>query len=517
MATVVPAGARQLSVTGTVTDDGGTPLAGVRITQPGTVNVATTSADGSYAITYSSEDAVLVFSLFGYATVEHRPAGAARLDVVLQRGIPVAGIEVVGTRRLGRSAVETPNAIDVLEPAALMQRAGRQDLNQILHYAAPSFNANRQSGADGSDHIDPASLRGLGPDQTLVLINGKRRHTSSLINIFGTRGRGNTGTDLNAIPAAAIERIEILRDGASAQYGSDAIAGVINIVLKSSTDGFDGSVSVGAHNARPPATFDVLRADRFDGEDYRLSANYGMPLGATGFLNATAEWHRQGRTTRPADPDRFDVFRRQFGDAASESYSFFANAMMPVGENAALYAFGGYQLRHGDAYAWTREADSERNVPAIYPNGFDPRILSDVDDHALTVGVRTEHRGWDVDLYGTYGSNEFHYFVDGSLNASLLEASPTRFDAGGFRFSQRTTGARLSRFLADVASGLNIAFGVEHRTDRYGIFAGEEASYRNYGVVEVVQNGRVVQTDVLGRPGGSQGFPGFRPDNEVDE
>lgn len=512
------AAAQPFRVEGVVTDEAGLPLGGVRVDERGTLNTTTTAPDGRYELQYYSPDAVLTFTLFGYAEETRSPAGATRLDVTLRHAIPIAGIEVVGTRRLGRTAVETPSAVDVIDAATLTVASGHHEVNQLLHFAAPSFNANRQSGADGADHIDPAALRGLGPDQTLVLINGKRRHTSSLVNIFGSRGRGSTGTDLNAIPVAAIERIEILRDGASAQYGSDAIAGVINVVLKSSVDVFDGVVSVGAHNARPPRRFDVMYGDdRFDGEETVVSANYGVRLGAGGFLNTTGEWRNRGRTTRMANPDAFPVYRRMFGDGSMESFTVFSNAMMPVGEDVALYAFGGFQFRHTDAYAWSREPDSPRNVPAIYPEGFDPRILSDIGDRSLTVGVRTNHRGWDVDVYTSYGMNRLHYFLDGSLNASLLERSPTRFDAGGFTFSQQTTGARVSRFLPDFAAGLNLAFGAEHRVDRYTIFAGEEASYRNYGIVSVIDGDRVVQLDTLGRPGGSQGFPGFQPINEVDE
>jgi iron complex outermembrane receptor protein len=200
-----------------------------------------------------------------------------------------------------------------------------------------------------------------------------------------------------------------------------------------------------------------------------------------------------------------------------DNFGVFVNSRLPVTEETYFYAFGGANFRHTDAYAWTREADSERNVSAIYPNGFDPRILSDITDRSLSAGVRTKIREWDVDLGHTFGSNRFHYFVDGTLNASLLERSPTRFDAGGFEFAQQTTGLTFTRLFPEVRSGLNVAFGAEYRIDAYEIFAGEEASYRNYGVVDTVIDGRVVQVDVLGRPGGSQGFPGFRPSNEVDE
>ena len=506
------------TVTGRVSDDG-RPLAGVRVEEAGTPSAATTGADGRYTLRVSGPAAVLRFTRAGFTTVERSPGGAAVLDVEMERGFAIEGLTVVGTRRQDRSAVNTPVPVDVISLADLTPAAARTDLNGILQYVAPSFNSNRQSGADGSDHVDPAALRGLGPDQTLVLVNGKRRHQSSLINIFGSRGRGNTGTDLNAIPVSAIDRIEILRDGASAQYGSDAIAGVINVVLKSHTDGMEGSLSAGVHDASPGGNARVRRDDDFDGEEAAVGTTYGVRLGETGFLNATAEYVRKGRTNRPADPSEFPdgIYRRQFGDAEAENFGLFLNGRAPVSPTVALYGFGGLNLRQTDAYAWTRDPESERNVPEIYPDGFDPRILSDITDRSLTLGAQAKVRGWDVDVYNTYGANRFHYLVDGTLNASLLARSPTRFDAGGFDFSQNSTGLAFSQYFPGPAEGLNVAFGAEYRIDRYRIFAGEEASWRNYGVVDSLIGGRIVQVDVLGRPGGAQGFPGFQPGNEVDE
>jgi iron complex outermembrane receptor protein len=513
-------GAQAARVTGRVTDPEGRALSGVRIEERGTLNRTTTKADGTYELRTSARDAVLIFSQVGFRRLERPVAGAMTLDVTLEfAAFTLEGVEVVGTRRANRSITETPVAIDVIDIPEASRTLGQLDLNQVLHFAAPSFNANRQSGADGSDHIDPASLRGLGPDQTLVLVNGKRRHQSSLINIFGSRGRGNTGTDLNAIPLGAIERIEILRDGASAQYGSDAIAGVMNVVLKSSVNEFTGSVSGGFHNAAPPVEFDVLRPNSIDGEEVQVSGNYGVPLGPRGgFLNLTGEYLQKERTNRPADPGVFSIYRRQFGDAALRNFSTFVNSRVPIGADAAAYAFGGYNFRHTDAYAWSRDATSNRNVPAIYPNGFDPRILSDITDKSLAAGVRAKLAGWDLDISNAYGSNRFHFFVDGSLNASLLEKSPTRFDAGGFEFSQNTTGVTFSRLFERAMRGVNVAIGAEHRIDHYEIVAGEEASWRNYGIADsVTAAGFVVPVDTLGRPAGSQGFPGFQPANEVDE
>ncbi len=508
----------QHQVTGKVADESGQPLIGASVFEKGTNRGTYTGLNGEFTLDATGPNATLVVSYLGYNTLEIPLDGRSNLDIVLRAGIDLGEVQVVGTRSLKRSVTETPVAIDLIDVSELVRDYGQIDVNQMLQYTAPSFNANKQSGADGADHIDPATLRGLGPDQTLVLVNGKRRHQSSLINIFGSRGRGNTGTDLNAIPAAAIERIEILRDGASAQYGSDAIAGVVNVVLKSSVEELTGSVTGGAHNADPGSKYDVLVDDKYDGGTVDVSANYGLRLGQAGFANFTMELIDRNHTNRPADPAKFDIYRQQFGDAAVDAFSAWVNSALPMGENSSFYLFGGISHRFTDAYAWTRDPDSERNVPEIYPNGFNPRITSNIDDQSISAGFRTRYKDWEVDINNTYGKNRFHYIIDGTLNASLLERSPTRFDAGGFQLSQNTTSINFTRFFEDVLQGTNVAFGVEHRLENYEIFAGEEGSWKNYGIVEVVDsNGFVTTTDILGRPGGSQGFPGFQPADELDE
>lgn len=508
----------QHTVTGTVKEAKGQPLAGVNIVEKGTYNGTSTDLSGAYNLRVSSPTATLIFSHIGFATQEVALTGQSELNITLQEGVIQLGdIQVVGSRSYNRTAIETPVAIDIIEIKEVTNHVGQLDVNQLLQYIAPSFNASRQSGADGADHIDPATLRGLGPDQTLVLINGKRRHQSSLINIFGSRGRGNTGTDLNAIPAAAIERIEILRDGASAQYGSDAIAGVINVVLKSSVEEFTGNITTGVNKADPGSDFNVVAPEDYDGGTYNVSGNYGVRIGNGGFANFTLDYLSKNRTNRPADPAVFDIYRKEFGDAAADNFAAVVNAGAPITENTSVYAFGGFGHRYTDAFAWTRDPDSERNVPAIYPQGFSPRITSNISDKSISAGIRTKVRAWDLDFNNTFGSNRFHYVIDGTLNASLLERSPTRFDAGGFQLSQNTIGLSVSRFFPEALQGLNVALGVEYRIDNYQIFTGEEGSWRNYGIVDTVVNGKVTQIDVLGRPGGSQGFPGFQPSDELDE
>lgn len=525
----------QHTVTGTITDDSGDALFGVNVFEKGTNNGTISDLDGTYSINCSRAEAVLIFSYIGYRTEEVAIGGKTTLDMVMVEGIDLDGIEVVGTRSLNRTVTESPVAIDIIDVKQITNKIGQLEVNQMLQYAAPSFNSNRQSGADGSDHIDPATLRGLGPDQTLVLLNGKRRHQSSNINIFGTRGRGNTGTDLNSIPIAAIERIEVLRDGASAQYGSDAIAGVVNIVMKSSVNEFTGSINAGMFNAKPPSEYEVLRDENFDGESFQVNGNYGVPVGKGGFLNVTADYLNKNRTNRPADPSKYDIYRDQYGDAALENFGTYFNARIPLATDINFYAFGGANYRKTDAFAWTRSADEERNVISIYPNGFNPHITSDIRDRSMSTGIRAKIGKWDADLNNTFGTNSFHYIIDGTLNATLVDKSPTRFDAGGYQFSQNTTGLNLSQYFSEAMSGLNIAFGVEYRIDNYQIFAGEEGSYTTYDSLGIPVNantpenrlsylrddkGELILDDEgnpIKRPGGSQGFPGFQPSNELDE
>lgn len=499
----------QKTISGTVKDaKSKEPLPGASVTIKGTNQGTTTSSTGTFTIPTQKGD-ILVVRYIGYAGQEVPVEDQATMDIELslQSG-NLAEITIVGSRRLGRTATETAVPIDVIDIKSIARQTGRFDVNNMLQFATPSFNANKQSGSDGADHIDPATIRGLGPDQTLVLINGKRRHQSSLINLFGTRGRGNTGTDLNAIPAAAIDRVEVLRDGASAQYGSDAIAGVVNVILKSSVNEFSANINTGVYDAKK------YRPDRnYDGESFQINGNYGTRIGDKGFINFTADYLTNAKTNR-VPPAGAVTYRRQFGDASAENFSAFFNSEVPVSNNTSVYAFGGYTHRFTDAYAWSRDADDDRNVKEIYPNGFDPHIQSAIDDNSISVGVRTKHNGWNIDLNNTYGKNKMHYYVDGTLNATLLAKSPTHFDAGGFWFSQNTTGINFSKPF-DVAEGLNVAFGAEYRTDRYNIFAGEEGSWQNYGVIDTLINNRVVKYDVLQRPAGSQGFPGFQPRNEV--
>lgn len=526
----------QQVVKGSITDSSGIPIAGVNVVEKGTTNGAISDFDGNFSIS-ANGSATLVFSYVGYDSKEVAINNKSFLKITLDDGVSLDEVVLVGSRSPKRTATDTAVPVDVINVADIASTTGKVEVNEILQYAAPSFNASKQSGSDGADHVVPASLRGLGPDQTLVLINGKRRHQSSLVNIFGTRGRGNSGTDLNAIPANAIKRIEVLRDGASAQYGSDAIAGVINIVLKDNTDGFSGGITYGAYSTAigegwEDATGETLSnvegENRLDGKDkswdgttVKIDANYGIALNDDGgFINFTTEFLSRQNTLRPGFS-----WRQGYGSAGVDGFNFMVNAALPINDKTEFYAFGGRNYRDTNAYAFSRDSfenGDNRSVPSLYPNGFTPRITSNITDVSVSAGVRHEmENGWNVDFNNTYGRNLFHYYIKDSNNASMQDLSPTDFDAGGHYLSQNTTGLEFNKYLDDVASGLSLAFGFEYRTENFGIFAGEVPSYGLYdnnGVVISDPATQDVATDSNGDvlSGGSQGFPGYSPDNEVD-
>jgi iron complex outermembrane recepter protein len=403
---------------------------------------------------------------------------------------PVVMVIEVGSRAEERTRTDTPVPVDVLPVSEIADDAGQLDLTQLLQFTAPSFNSNRQSGSDGSDHVDAATLRGLGPDQVLVLINGKRRHSSSLVYLFGTRGRGNVGTDLNTIPVSAIERIEILRDGAAAQYGSDAIAGVINIILKKGR-GLNVLLSGGQYTAG-------------DGEHGQVALNYGLPIGSEGSLNLTGEFLTRAKTNR-ATPDE----PRVIGDAATDNLTLFYNLDARAGAGT-IYGHGGYNDRDGLAGAWYRDGEGDipsRNSAQMYPGGFVPNIGTAIKDFSAAIGYRTLVGTWSMDVSTTYGSNEMSYQISDTLNASIATLnngiSPSNFDAGGFEFTQHTTNLDFSRFYPTWLRGVNLALGAEYRRETYGIFSGEAGSYADFD-------------GPGGGNAGSQGFPGFQPVDEVD-
>lgn len=428
----------------------------------------------------------------------------------------IEDVLLTGSRNKKRTVVNSAVPVDVIEVKQVSQTTGQVEVNQLLQFSAPSFNSNKQSGSDGADAVDPATLRGLGPDQTLLLLNGKRYHQSSLVNLFGTRGRGNTGSDLNTIPVTAIKKIEVLRDGASAQYGSDAIAGVINIILNDRKEGTEATAFYGLNVFKSPGNKDVVSDKKLDGNILDLGINTGFALGKKGgFMNLSLDFVNKEYAIRNANPDKYDAPRQRFGDAAAKNMYVFLNSEIPLSDNLKFYNNSGFSYRNTKAYAWTRSADSDGNIKEIYPNGFNPIQNTKISDFTFNNGLKFKVADWDIDFYNALGNNNFHYDIKNTINATLGANSPTTFNAGGHSLLQNTTGFNATKNF-NFLEGLNIAFGSEFRYEKFNINKGEEASYASYDI-----NGNVVTASTPEslyvtnpdtgnvRPGGSQGFPGY--------
>jgi iron complex outermembrane recepter protein len=511
------------TVTGTVTHSDGSPIAGVAVRVVGGSQVAMTRGDGTFRLQLPAGQHELQASLIGYAASTTRVTVAAGQTAsanfsLRESALPVDEVVAVGTRRVNRTVTESPVPVDVI-PEAVIQNTGLIETAQILQRIAPSVNFPRTAIADGTDHLRPVTLRGLAPDQLLVLLNGKRRHNTALVHVNGTVGRGSTSVDLNAIPSSAIERIEVLRDGAAAQYGSDAIAGVVNIRLKSG-ERREASTTFGRVQSNENGR------DFTDGEHINLNGTWGVLLKQGGYVTLNGEYRNRERTNRAypdqrtqyfagdpreSQPDRISSWQ---GDGDSKDLGGFLNAAFPIGTRGTeIYAFGGITKREGMAAGFFRRANDARTVRSIHPDGFLPEIGSDILDFSGAAGIRGNMGAWRWDLSSVYGGNSFEYSVHNSNNVTLGNASPTDFEAGTLGFRQWTTNLDLSRaFDIGLRNPLNIGVGAEFRLDNYSIEAGEPDSYRDGGV-------RVLDGPSAGAQGalGAQVFPGFRPADEVDE
>src|SRR5450755_1976379 len=519
----------QTTITGKVTDKrSGTPMPDVSIKIKSSKKGTVTNPEGIFKLQANPDD-VLEFSAVGFKSQSVKLNGTSELSITLEQSLTdLSEVVVTGNRGAPRVKTESPVPVDVVKLNSLEQTTSLPNLEAQLNMAVPSFNYNKQSGADGADAIDFASLRGLGYDQTLVLVNGKRRHLSAFISEFGTRGRGNGGSDLNAIPEAAIDRVEILRDGASAQYGSDAIAGVINIILKKDVNKFYAVVGVSGYNDNPYNT--VYNVDpsqyysdsKIDGRTLKIDMNYGFPIGKNGglfniganFLTISKTFRALPDTNWTTNPYSKKVapyiaeYRRAFGDGSITSGGAMYNLEIPItGSKTTFYSFGGYNYKHSNAYAWTRNfydnpqkfptnADGTLQfVPGIM-RVFDPTpgVLDTanvfynpqedvyIQDMSFAAGIKgTVGDNWDWDLSNVTGYNNMHYYGNNTFNATLPNAiGQTRFDDGGFNFLQNTANLDVSKRFNSIARGLTFSFGFEYRYDQYKIYNGEDASWNGY-------------------------------------
>jgi len=419
----------------------------------------------------------------------------------------VEEVIVTGTRTPGRTRLDTIAPVDVISNQALARQGSGAELAQALSNLTPAIDFPRPAITDGTDHVRPATLRGLAPDQTLVLINGMRGHVGALVNINGSIGRGSTAFDLNSIPTVAVERVEVLRDGASAQYGADAIAGVINLRLREARSGGGVTVNWGNYDTKVQTARGERKAH--DGMTMSVSGWQGLPIGDTGFLTVAAEYLNRHPTNRAdyVDPVAAPAYGRpivigRYGDPKLESKALYLNAGVPVGETWSLYGYGGYQRRDTEAAATARVYNNANNVPAVYPGGFLPIISTKIDDYNIAGGIKGELGGFTTDLGVTYGKNSLDYTIKNTINSTYGAASPRTFKAGGLDYDQLLVNLNMSKpFDFGLVAPTNVAFGLEYRQETFQVQQGEAASY--------------TKGPLPGAPV-SQGFGGFRPSNEVD-
>lgn len=513
------------TISGNVSDQFGN-LPGARVGIEGTINGTTTDVNGNFLIEVEEGDYVITaeFVMYNSAvkSVTVRAGETGVVDFILETGFSIDQPVSLGSRASPKSSLKTSSPVDVISPQDI-SNTSRMELGGILHYLSSSFHSTQQTISDGTDHIDPGTLRGLGPDQVLVLINGKRRHNSALLNVNGTVGKGTVGTDFNAIPLATIERIEILREGATSQYGSDAIAGVINIILKKQTEviDIDNRVRINSEG---------------DGFESHSSGNFGLKIGNNGFLNVTAEYRKRKSTNRAGNytgavyshdstEDQQLITSNNFfgntgyddkrvmeiGNSETQNLALYFNGEFQMSPTASIYLHGGRNYREGKAKGFYRfPKDQDRVVLELYPNGFSPQILTDIQDDGVVLGIKGVKNNFNIDFSHSIGSNRIDYTINNSNNASLGIASPRTFYSGGFVYDQNTTNLDIARPF-DFLEGVNLAFGAELRVENYQIVAGEEASFVNGGSTYIDENGEEAP-----RIPGAQVFPGIQPENELN-
>jgi iron complex outermembrane receptor protein len=563
--TTKTAAAQGGTVRGRIADSTGAPIAqAVIVLDPGGLR-ATSRENGNYVISRVPNGTYTVrVRRLGYvvpaASVSVADGQTVQRDFLVNHAAISLTDVVIGSRARHTAAEELAVPVDVFTPEQIHSQ-GTTETSQILSQLSPSVNFPRQSVSDATEIVRPFTMRGLSPDHTLVLLNGKRRHHTALTHYYGAgQGAGSSGVDMNAIPAGAIDRLEILRDGAAAQYGSDAIAGVVNVVLKEGTFApfLSGDLGQYMTSKENPAALPDAGGSRpaypHDGRTVDVNGGWGIPLGR-GSLGLFAEY-RDRQPTNRAGPDPTDMFvagdadavvggnlvtknnsiampNHHWGDGASKDLMTFASANFPfnpANPSAGLYGFGGYSFRRGAGFGYFRPPSSDRNWPQIYPNGFLPKFAPDVLDFSGAGGARGLFSGWAYDLGATVGHNGFKYNLQHTLNTSLgpcltTACAPgadgvlgtgddpgipnkTNIFAGELRFTEAILSLDASHeYAMGLASPVTVAVGTAFRNERYQIVAGEPASYING--FNPTQNGNIA-------PSGSQVFPGFRPADEAD-
>ena len=509
------------TVTGTITSDKDEPLAGATISVKGKNRTVTTDSQGNFSINAEPGE-VLVVSSVGFTSYEIKITADTNYAAKLTANSAGLGaVTVIGSRGKPRTDVNRPVPVDVISSKEL-ENTGQTDLGQMAQFTSPSFNSAKNGINGVANFADPASLRGMSPDQSLVLINGKRRHQFSAINNNVTVGKGTVVTDLNSIPSLAVERMEILRDGAAAQYGSDAIAGIMNLVLKK-------NINSGTFKTQFGVT------SKGDGATALAAINYGFGLGKVGsFFNFTLHYQFvEGtdridpftgiiynsnkktddsiRNARGVWPTSNPAYVTKYGSNQAKAYQTFINVAYPLSKNWTLYSFGGASRKDILAYGFFRNAragDANSN-PSLFPDGYTPELPGKTVDYSLVAGVNKKSiNGWNLDFSTGYGLNYLDLYANNTTNPSLGGASPTNFYVGRNTFGQSTTEATFSKNFDNAlgTKSINLAFGSQLRVDNFKLSAGDSLSYK-IGPLAASNN----------KAPGSSGRPGIAPADRANE
>jgi iron complex outermembrane recepter protein len=527
----------QRSVSGLVTGKSdGVPIAGVNVVVRGSGTGSITDGEGRFAIQVPPEATTLVFSFIGFITQEVAIPESNYLAISLESNVSeLEEVVIVGSRGLQRTTTDTPLPVDVLSVKEI-QSTGQYTFDKALQYRVPSFNTVQTPVNDATSLLDPYEIRNMGPSRTLILINGKRKNFSSLIYTQTSPGRGETGVDISAIPIDAVKRIEILRDGASAQYGSDAIAGVMNIILKDDYE--QGSV-----------TFRTGVTSEGDGEMFGISLNNGSKIFNNGFFNYTVDFSKVGLANRPgtvdadgevadfgADINDVKAFLKVKPDAGNINGSpettaakFLVNSGIEISKNSTLYFNAAYVYKKVNSFAnyrtpyWRTLADYPY-LADFFPDengnymGYVPTFDGDLNDYNATFGLKSLKNGWSSDLSLTVGGNKQTYTIRNSQNRNTTDArnpdtylgdlngngvvdsdeivqgtlkyrenSPITFRGGGTRFSHVVGNIDISRLLAEK---LTLAFGAEFRSETFQTIEGDLASYEAGGADSFAGNSK---------------------------
>lgn len=489
-------------ISGKIQNDKGEAMPGVSVLVKGSNRGTISSPEGNFTVDANVGD-LLVLSFIGYATQEVRVASNEPLKITMKESSSaLSEVVVVGSRfAKPRTDVDRPVAIDVIS-AKEIQTSGQMDLGQSIHFTAPSFNAVKFGINDAAPFVDPATLRGLGPDQVLMLVNNKRRHKVSFLSINDGVGKGQSGTDINAIPAMSLKRVEILRDGAAAQYGSDAIAGVINMELNDASSGGGVNIYTGIGNSKPnlDVTGKIAPKTISDNLTYNLDANFGLKLTKKGYINTTLSYahsdgyDRSGPYKASAgfyvrDPAQdaalvaqngIDLDRAILGSANITNYGLFTNMGIQINDKWKWYAFGGYTNKHVVTGVFTRPpSNTRRNNLKIFPNGYNPIAPADMIDFSLTTGLKGKlGNDWNADFSVSQGSNKVDWYAENTINPSLGDASPTSFYVGQTKVGQTLINADIAKtFNEGSYPNYSLGAGTEFRYETFGLKAGDPASY----------------------------------------